>query len=115
VHTVVRLAGFFTEHGNIELGSVSFIEKILNKAVADHAVTDDSESDFAHFCLDFFSITAYLNDSAGRLLMQIKYVFAYSLGGMRLICQDFYKLWKSQAFRCRRFCVQIRAIFEKYA
>jgi hypothetical protein len=45
--------------------------------VADHAVTDDSESDFAHFCLDFFSITAYLNDSAGRLLMQIKYAFAY--------------------------------------
>jgi hypothetical protein len=32
--------------------------------MADHAVTDDSDSDFAHFCLDFFSITAYLNDSA---------------------------------------------------
>jgi hypothetical protein len=32
--------------------------------VADHAVTDNSDSDFAHFCLDFFSITAYLNDSA---------------------------------------------------
>ncbi len=68
VHTVVRLAGFFTEHGNIELVSIGFIEKILNKAVADHAVTDDSESDFAHFCLDFFSITAYLNDSAGALI-----------------------------------------------
>ena len=68
VHTVVRLAGFFTEHGNIELLSIGFIEKILNKAVADHAVTDDSESDFAHFCLDFFSITAYLNDSAGALI-----------------------------------------------
>ena len=68
VHTVVRLAGFFTEHGNIELLSIGLIEKILNKAVADHAVTDDSESDFAHFCLDFFSITAYLNDSAGALI-----------------------------------------------
>ncbi|MCU3449714.1 hypothetical protein N8Y71_25910, partial [Enterobacter hormaechei subsp. steigerwaltii] len=44
------------------------IEKILNKAVADHAVTDDSESDFAHYCLDFFSIIAYLNDSAGALI-----------------------------------------------
>jgi uncharacterized protein YjfI (DUF2170 family) len=32
--------------------------------VADHAITDNCESDFAHFCLDFFSITAYLNDSA---------------------------------------------------
>ena len=68
VHTVVRLAGFFTEHGNIELLSIGFIEKILNKAVADHAVTDDSESDFAHYCLDFFSIIAYLNDSAGALI-----------------------------------------------
>ena len=68
VYTVVRLAGFFTEHGNIELLSIGLIEKILNKAVADHAVTDDSESDFAHYCLDFFSIIAYLNDSAGALI-----------------------------------------------
>jgi hypothetical protein len=68
VHTVVRLAGFFTEHGNIELSGIGFIEKILNKAVTDHAVTDDSESEFAHYCLDFFSITAYLNDSAGALI-----------------------------------------------
>ena len=68
VHTVIRLAGFFTEHGNIELLSIGLIEKILNKAVADHAVTDDSESDFAHYCLDFFSIIAYLNDSAEALI-----------------------------------------------
>jgi hypothetical protein len=68
VYTIVCFAGFFTEDGNIELGSVSFIKEILNKAVADHAVTDNSESDFAHFCLDFFSITAYLNDSAGALI-----------------------------------------------
>ena len=32
------------------------------------------------FCLDFFSITAYLNDSAGHLLMQIKYAFTHPLG-----------------------------------
>jgi hypothetical protein len=81
VDTVVGDTGFFTEHGNIELLGVGFIEKILNKAVADHAVTDDSESDFAHFCLDFFSITAYLNDSA-HLLMQIKYAFTYHLCGI---------------------------------
>ena len=30
---------------------------------------------------------------------------------MRLICQDFYKLWKSQAFRGRRFCVQSNGVF----
>ncbi|NIF38908.1 hypothetical protein F3J30_20570 [Enterobacter sp. Tr-810] len=42
------------------------------------------------------------------LLMQIKYAFNYSLVGRLLICQDFYKLWKSFAFRLRRFCVQIR-------
>ena len=36
--------------------------------MADHAVTDNSEFDFAHFCLDFFSITAYLNDSASGLI-----------------------------------------------
>ncbi|EAB7166760.1 hypothetical protein DU811_22775 [Salmonella enterica subsp. enterica] len=36
--------------------------------MADHTITDNSESDFAHFCLDFFSITAYLNDSATPLI-----------------------------------------------
>jgi hypothetical protein len=36
--------------------------------MANHAVTDNSDFDFAHFCLDFFSITAYLNDSAIRLI-----------------------------------------------
>jgi hypothetical protein len=36
--------------------------------MADHTITDNSESDFAHFCLDFFSITAYLNDSAPPLI-----------------------------------------------
>ncbi|EAO9460506.1 hypothetical protein YI15_23850, partial [Salmonella enterica] len=60
--------GFFTEHGNVEQASVGFIKEILNKAVADHTITDNSESDFAHFCLDFFSITAYLNDSATPLI-----------------------------------------------
>ncbi len=68
MHAVVRLTGFFTEHGNIEPVSIGFIKKILNKAVTDHAVTDNRESDFAHFCLDFFSITAYLNDSAKPLI-----------------------------------------------
>ena len=64
VDTVVGDAGFFTEDGNIELAGVGFIENILNKTVADHAITDNCESDFAHFCLDFYSNTAYLNDSA---------------------------------------------------
>ncbi len=68
VYAVVRFTGFFTEHGNVELGGIGFIKKILNKAVTDHAVTDNRESDFAHFCLDFFSITAYLNDSATALI-----------------------------------------------
>ncbi|ENF80759.1 hypothetical protein ECP030526011_3658 [Escherichia coli P0305260.11] len=36
--------------------------------MADHTVTDNCESYFAHFCLDFFSITAYLNDSATPLI-----------------------------------------------
>ena len=68
MHAVVGDTGFFTEDGDIELACVGLIEKILDKAVADHAVTDNCESDFAHFCLDFFSITAYLNDSAGALI-----------------------------------------------
>ncbi|KWZ89902.1 hypothetical protein HMPREF3212_02947 [Citrobacter freundii] len=68
VYAVVCFAGFFTEDGNIKIGSVGFIKKILNKAMADHTITDNSESDFAHFCLDFFSITAYLNDSATALI-----------------------------------------------
>jgi hypothetical protein len=67
VDAVVGDTGFFTEHGNIELAGRPYQED-LNKAMADHAVTDDSESDFAHFCLDFFSITAYLNDSARTLI-----------------------------------------------
>jgi hypothetical protein len=46
--------------------------------VADHAVTDNSESDFAHFCLDFFSITAYLNDSA-PLLIDVNQIRLYLL------------------------------------
>lgn len=33
--------------------------------------------------------------------MQIKYALNYSLGGRLLICQDFYKFWKSQTFRHR--------------
>ncbi len=65
---VVGFPRLFTKHGNVEAGSVSFIEEILNKTVADHAVTDNSDSDFAHFCLDFFSITAYFNDSAGAFI-----------------------------------------------
>ncbi|MPN34112.1 hypothetical protein SDC9_181605 [bioreactor metagenome] len=68
MYAVVCFAGFFTEDGNIKIGSVGFIKKILNKAMADHTITDNSESDFAHFCLDFFSITAYLNDSATALI-----------------------------------------------
>jgi hypothetical protein len=48
-----------------------------------------------------FLLLPTLTIQQGRLLMQIKYVFAYSLGGMRLICQDFYKWRKSQAFRAR--------------
>ena len=68
VHAVVGDTGFFTEDGNIEQAGVGFIKKVLNKAVADHTITNDSESDFAHFCLDFFYITAYLNDSAATLI-----------------------------------------------
>ncbi|MED5787610.1 hypothetical protein VZ186_22470, partial [Enterobacter hormaechei] len=37
-------------------------------AVAEPVATDDSEFDFAHFWLAFFSITAYLNDSARALI-----------------------------------------------
>jgi hypothetical protein len=66
--------------------------------MANHAVTDDSDSDFAHFCLDFFSITAYLNDSAIRLIDANQIRLRLPLNGYGLICQDFYKLWKTQAF-----------------
>ena len=68
VDAVVGDTRFFTEHGNVELSGRRLIEKLFDKAMANHAVTDDSDSDFAHFCLDFFSITAYLNDSAIRLI-----------------------------------------------
>jgi hypothetical protein len=36
--------------------------------MADHAITDDCDFDFAHNCLNFFSITAYLNDSAMAII-----------------------------------------------
>jgi len=36
--------------------------------MADHAITDNCDSDFAHNCLNFFSITAYLNDSAKAII-----------------------------------------------
>jgi hypothetical protein len=68
VDAVVGDTGFFTEHGNVELSGRRLIKKLFDKAMANHAVTDNSDSDFAHFCLDFFSITAYLNDSAIRLI-----------------------------------------------
>ncbi|GJL35555.1 hypothetical protein TUM17576_23750 [Enterobacter hormaechei] len=68
MNAIVGFTGFFTKNGNIELAGICFIKEILNKTVADHAVTDYSEFDFAHFCLDFFSITAYLNDSALALI-----------------------------------------------
>ena len=68
VDAVVGDTRFFTEHGNVELSGRRLIEKLFDKAMADHTVTDNCESDFAHFCLDFFSITAYLNDSAIRLI-----------------------------------------------
>jgi hypothetical protein len=32
--------------------------------------------------------------------MQINYAFAYHLMGMFMICQYFYKLWKTLAFPC---------------
>ncbi|PAN83269.1 hypothetical protein CIW65_16045 [Enterobacter cloacae] len=53
-----------------------------------------------------FLLLPTLTIQQGHLLMQIKYAFAYSLGGRCMICQDFSKLWKSLAFRCRRFYVQ---------
>jgi hypothetical protein len=68
VDAVVSDTGFFTEHGNVELSGRRLIKKLFDKAMANHAVTDNSDSDFAHFCLDFFSITAYLNDSASTLI-----------------------------------------------
>ncbi|CCK04166.1 hypothetical protein BN129_2923 [Cronobacter sakazakii 701] len=68
VHAVIGDARLLTEDGDVELAWFGFIEKVFDKAVTNHAVTDNSESDFAHFCLDFFSITAYLNDSAPSLI-----------------------------------------------
>ncbi|CCJ77084.1 hypothetical protein BN135_2148 [Cronobacter muytjensii 530] len=68
VHAVIGDARLLTEDGDVELAWIGFIEKVFDKAVTNHAVTDNSESDFAHFCLDFFSITAYLNDSAPPLI-----------------------------------------------
>jgi len=68
VNTIVGDTRLFTKYGNVELAGVSFIEEILNKAMAYHPITDYSQFDFAHFCLDFYSITAYLNDSANPLL-----------------------------------------------
>jgi cytosine deaminase len=58
-----------------------------------------------------FLLLPTLTIQQGHLLMQIKYAFAYSLGGRCMICQDFYKLWKSLAFRCRRFYVQKEWLF----
>jgi hypothetical protein len=69
VDAVVGDAGFFTEHGNIELVRRGFIKEILNKAMANHAVTDNCESDFAHFCLDFYSNTSTLTIQQRHLLM----------------------------------------------
>ncbi|CCK16272.1 hypothetical protein BN136_2282 [Cronobacter universalis NCTC 9529] len=68
MHAVIGDARLLTENGDVELAWIGFIEKVFDKAVTNHAVTDNCESDFAHFCLDFFSITAYLNDSAPPLI-----------------------------------------------
>ncbi|EFC54717.1 hypothetical protein ENTCAN_08377 [Enterobacter cancerogenus ATCC 35316] len=46
--------------------------------------------------------------------MQIKYALTYHLVGRSLICQVFYKLWKSQAFHGRRFYVQKWVLFRKF-
>ncbi|RAU45992.1 hypothetical protein DBY68_015905 [Pseudocitrobacter sp. RIT415] len=43
-----------------------------------------------------------------RLLIQIKYTFAYHLMGISLICQYFYKLRKRHAFPGCSFYVQNR-------
>ncbi|MGS3097512.1 hypothetical protein, partial [Escherichia coli] len=52
------------------------------------SVTDNCESDFAHFCLDFLSITAYLNDSATPLL-DVNQIHLYIL--LKGYIADFYK------------------------
>ncbi|QAV63307.1 hypothetical protein EKN59_20580 [Enterobacter hormaechei] len=39
-----------------------------------------------------FLLLPTLTIQQGHLLMQIKYAFTYPLGGISMICQDFYKL-----------------------
>ncbi|MNV55151.1 hypothetical protein D3C71_1473750 [compost metagenome] len=51
VHAVVGDARFFTKYGDVELVFVCFFQQIFDKPVADHAVTDDSKFDSAHYCL----------------------------------------------------------------
>ena len=88
VYAVISDARFFTENGNIKVGRIRFIKKIFDKAMADHTVTDNCESDFAHFCLDFFSITAYLNDSATPLI-DVNQIHLYIL--LKGYISDLYK------------------------
>ncbi|AJB72684.1 hypothetical protein LI64_19945 [Enterobacter hormaechei subsp. hormaechei] len=40
-----------------------------------------------------FLLLPTLTIQQGHLLMQIKYAFTYPLGGISMICQDFYK-WR---------------------
>ncbi|RAN85667.1 hypothetical protein B5P41_33720, partial [Bacillus sp. SRB_28] len=61
-----------------------------DKAMANHAVTDNSDSDFAHFCLDFFSNTAYLNDSAGTLIDANQIQSCLPLNGY---CHDLFRFF----------------------
>ncbi|AUJ83366.1 hypothetical protein CWI88_20880 [Enterobacter cancerogenus] len=61
-----------------------------------------------------FLLLPTLTIQQGHLLMQIKYALTYHLGGISLICQLFYKLWKSQAFHGRRFYVQKWVLFRKF-
>lgn len=91
MHTVVRLAGFFTEHGNIELLSIGFIEKILNKAVLTMPLPMIASLTLLIFASISFLLLPTLTIQQGHLLMQIKYAFTYPLVGISMICQDFYK------------------------
>ncbi|MBG0753133.1 hypothetical protein Q7O_002591 [Pectobacterium carotovorum subsp. carotovorum PCCS1] len=58
--------------------------------MANHPVTDNSESDFVHFCLKFASSEATLSRYKGRLLMYIKLSFIYFFVGMLMILLIFY-------------------------
>ena len=75
---------------NCPAGALS--KKLFDKAMADHAVTDNSDSDFAHFAsISFLYRLPTLTIQLLHSLIQINLELTYHLMGIFMIYNDFSK------------------------